>query len=140
MRIKTSAVFGNLNSPVDLPKLTGLENFRLVRSGYLKLGNATACIYKSGKVQIYGLKDVSVIQDVWNDFLKQIESRTDISQADSAPFVKYITQRNPSALFRTYQCRLYGKQKKEQLLCAGAELLSLTGLIRWKKQSGRFYR
>ena len=91
MRIKTSAVFGSLNCTVHFDNLIGLENFRHVRQGYLRLDGCTACIFKSGKVQIYGLKDFSLLQKTWDTFLEILSLRMDVSKADASPYLKYFT-------------------------------------------------
>jgi len=91
MHIKTSAVFANLNVPVDFEKLAPIQDFRINRNGYLKLGNATACIFRSGKIQIYGLKKLARINDAWEQLLEILSPYLDTSKADEKPCLKYFT-------------------------------------------------
>lgn len=140
MRIKTSAVFGSLNTPVDLSALEGLENFRINRSGYLKLGTATACIYKSGKVQIYGLKDISSIQAVWDDFLKILSERIDVSQAGSAPFVKYITAEENLGFIPEIQTQMVRKTEEGTIIVRKSGTVILDGFDSVEKAERAFLR
>lgn len=91
MEIKTIVVLGNLNQKINLASLSILDNYRLSKSqGYLKLGTLTASIYKTGKVQIYGIKNESDIPDVWSDFLNKISPVIDIAGVDSLPALKFM--------------------------------------------------
>ena len=93
MQIKTMGVLGNLHTPINLPSLVSLgDSYRLSKSqGYLKLkDNITACIYKSGKVQIYGIKRVQDITNIWNLLLDNIQRVVNIPNADKEPVLKFI--------------------------------------------------
>ena len=93
MQIKTIVVLGSLNNAVDLSLLTALgDNYKLTRSqGYLKLrDNITASLYRTGKVQIYGIKQVSDIPDVWKEMAETIKSYVDVSNIDKEPALKFM--------------------------------------------------
>ncbi|HJJ48007.1 MAG TPA: hypothetical protein O0X39_03300 [Methanocorpusculum sp.] len=138
MRIKTSAVFGSLNNPVDLHALEGLDTFRLQKNRYLKMGNATACIYKSGKVQIYGLKDLSAVQAAWEDFLKQISTRTDVSQADLSPFVKYITAEEQLSFIPQIPAQIVRKTGEGTIIVRKSGMVVLDGFDSLEKAERAF--
>ena len=138
MRMKTSAMFGSLNAPVDLEALAGLENFRLQRYGYLKMGAATACIFKSGKVQIYGLKDLASVQTVWDEFLKEIGERTDVSRADTSPRVKYITAEEELGFVPDIAAQLVRKTGEGTVIVRKSGIVVLDGFASVEKAMGAF--
>ena len=93
MQIKTIVVLGSLNHDIDLSALTVLGGcYKLTRSqGYLKLrDNITASLYRTGKVQIYGIKQVSDIPDVWKEMAERIKPYVDVSHIDKKPELKFM--------------------------------------------------
>lgn len=134
MQIKTIVVLGSLNNAVDLSALTDLGNsYKLTRSqGYLKLrDNITASLYKTGKVQIYGIKQVSDIPQIWKEMAEIIKPYVDVSHIDKEPVLKFMVgvEKLPYQIDLPKICAAFPKENIEY------EPEQFPGLI-WKTGAG----
>lgn len=95
MKINTMGIIGDIHRPINISELSTSGLFHNVNKpksqGYVKIdGNITACVYNSGKIQIYGIKNIDNVTNIWNKVLYLLGAFIDISVADKEPIVKFI--------------------------------------------------
>ena len=93
MKINTMGIWGNLHQSLNLQDLVAIGSaIRITNSrGYLSLTpTITACIYKTGKVQIYGNKEINDVQPLWQKTVSALRSVMPLPDADKDAQVKFI--------------------------------------------------